>query len=45
MLTENRRIDECPTPRLKFSDKFPPAGTDKMTNAHQMPGWDGHVWN
>ena len=33
--TASRRID--PLPGQRFSDKFPTAGTDKMTNAQQMP--------
>ena len=37
MLTASRRIDKCPTPGQRFSDKFPTAGTDKMTNTQQMP--------
>lgn len=31
MLTASRRIGKCPGQR--FSDKFPTAGTDRMTNA------------
>ena len=37
MLTASRRIDKCFTPGQRFSDKFPTAGTDKMTNTRQMP--------
>ena len=37
MLTASRRIDKCPTPGQRFSDKFPTAGTDKMRNTQQMP--------
>ena len=33
-------IDKCPTPRQRFSDKFPTTRTDKIT------GWvDGPAWN
>ena len=47
----SKRIDKCPTPGQRFSDKFPTAGTDKMTKARQMPGrgWafahPSHFWN
>ena len=44
MLTASRRIDKCPIPGQRFSDKFPTAGTEKMKNTRQMPG-GGHVWN
>ena len=48
-LTASRRFDKCPTPGQRFSDKFPTAGTKKMTNDRQMPGGgqggDGHAWN
>ena len=37
MLTASRRIDKCFTPGQRFSDKFPTAGIDKMTNTRQMP--------
>ena len=37
MLLASKRIDKHPTPRKRFSDKFPTAGTDKMTNTRQMP--------
>ena len=37
MLTASRRIGKCPTPGQRFSDKFPTAGTDRMTNARG--GW------
>ena len=37
MLTASRRIDKCPNPGQRFSDKFPTARTDKMTNTRQMP--------
>ena len=33
------RLDKCPTPGQRFSDKFPTARTDKVTNAWQSPGW------
>ena len=51
MLTASKRIDKCPTPGARFSDKFPTAGTDKMTKARQMQGggWafahPSHFWN
>ena len=38
-LTASRRIDKCPIPGQRFSDKFPTAKTDKVTNAWQSPGW------
>ena len=38
MLTACRRIDKCAIPGQRLSDKFPTVGTDKMTNARQMPG-------
>ena len=38
VLTASRRIDKCPTPWQRLSDKFPTVGTDKMTNAR---GWMG----
>ena len=48
ILTHSRRIEKCPTPGQRLSDKFPTVGTDKITNARQMPGGgggDGHPWN
>ena len=50
MLTaSSRRIDKCPTPGQRFSDKFPTARKTRL----QMPdkikcpwggvGWDGHT--
>ena len=43
----SRRINKCPTPKQRFSDKFPTARTYKMTNSWQVPGGggDGHAWN
>ena len=41
ILTAFRKIDKSgPTPGQRF-DKFPTAGTSKMTNARQMPGGGG----
>ena len=37
MSITSRRIDKCPTPKQRFSDKFPTARTDKMTNSWQIP--------
>ena len=37
-VTASRRIDKCPTPGHRFSDKFPTTGTDKMTNAREGMG-------
>ena len=34
----SRRIEKFPTPGQRFSDKFPTAGTYKMTIARKMPG-------
>ena len=48
MLTKNGRIniDKCPTSgQIEVFWQIPTAGTDKMKNARQMPGWDGHAWN
>ena len=45
MSIASRRIDKCPTPKQRFSDKFPTARTDKMTNSWQIPTGDGHAWN
>ena len=48
MSITSRRIDKCPTPKQRFSDKFPTARTEKMTNFWQMPrggGRNGHTWN
>ena len=45
MSITSRRIDKCPTPKQRFSDKFPTARTDKMTNSWQIPTGDGHAWN
>ena len=38
ILTHSRRIGKCPTPGQRFSDKFPTARTDKMTNARRPGG-------
>ena len=35
------RFFKCPTLGQRFSDKFPTAGTDQITNTQQMPGWGG----
>ena len=43
-LTTSRGFDKCPFPEQRLSDKFPNAGSDKMTNARQMPGGE-HTWN
>ena len=40
-----RRIDKRPTPKQRFSDNFPTARTDKMTNSWQIPRGDGQAWN
>ena len=48
ILIHSRRIEKCPTPGQRFSDKFPTAGTDKMTNARQTTGGGGGwapFWN
>ena len=46
MSITSRRIDKCPTPKQRLSDKFPTARTYKMTNSWQMPRRDGHTnWN
>ena len=51
MSITSRRIEKCPTPKQRFSDKFPTARTEKMTNSWQMPrggggrGRNGHTWN
>ena len=37
MSISSRRTDTCPTPKPMFSDKFPTARTEKMTNSWQMP--------
>ena len=37
-VTASRRIDKCPTPGYRFSDKFPTKRTDKMTNAREGMG-------
>ena len=34
----SRRINKCPTPKQRFSDKFPTART-------YTGGGDGHAWN
>ena len=39
MLTASRERGQ------RFSDKFPTAGTTKMTNDRQIPGGDLHTWN
>ena len=45
-LTASRRFDKCPTPGQRCSEKFPTAGTDKMTNAWgYIYRGDGHAWN
>ena len=44
----SRRINKCPTPKQRLSDKFPTARTYKTTNSWQVPGEggaDGHAWN
>jgi len=37
MSTISKRIDKCRNPGQKFWDKFLTIGTDKMTNAQQIP--------
>ena len=41
MLTASRRIDKCPTPGQRFSDKFPTTGTDEVTDVRRVPGGMG----
>ena len=45
MSVTSRRINKCPTPKQRFSDKFPTARTYKIANSWQMPRGDGHAWN
>ena len=48
MLNASERIDKCPTPGQRFSDKFPTVGTDKVTsgwqNAQGRMGMLGIEW-
>ena len=44
MLTACRRIDKCPIPGQRLSDKFPTVGTDKMTNARGRMSRLGIDW-
>ena len=39
MLIAAEKIDNYPTPRQRFSDKFATGRVDKMTHARQMLGW------
>ena len=38
ILTHSRRIENCPTPWQRFSDKFPTAGTPTRSTNAQRPG-------
>ena len=39
----SRRIDKCPTPGSRFSDKSSTASTDKITISPPMPGSMGRI--